>query len=47
MSDLGYTQTQNEFENYELQDPYTIEREPDPTEDQEEYFRQEWIDPGS
>jgi hypothetical protein len=31
-------------------DPYTIEREPDLTEEHEEYFRemrQEWIDPGS
>lgn len=41
--------TQNEIENYELQDPYTIEHEADLTEEQEEYFRrlrQEWIDRG-
>ncbi|MGA9149367.1 MAG: hypothetical protein WBZ36_02220 [Candidatus Nitrosopolaris sp.] len=48
--DGSYTETQNEIENYELQDPYTIEREPDLTTEQEEYFRrirQEWIDPGT
>ena len=50
----SYAQTQNEFENYELQgqnqDPYTIEHEPDLTEEQEEYFRrirQGYTDPGS
>jgi hypothetical protein len=43
-----------EIENRELQeleeDPFGIEREPDPRKGQEEYFRrirQEWIDPGS
>ena len=43
-----------EIENRELQeleeDPFRIEREPDPRKEQEEYFRrirQEWIDPGS
>ena len=43
-----------EIENRELQeleeDPFRIEREPDPRKVQEEYFRrirQEWIDPGS
>ena len=48
------SQTQKELENYRLQelaeDPYRIEREPDPTKEQEEYFRrirQEWTDPGS
>ena len=49
MSGLGYTETQNELEELN-QDPYTIEREPDLTEEQEEYFRRichEWIDPGS
>ena len=42
LSDLGYTQTQNEFENYELQeqDPFKIKPEPDLTEEQEEYYRQ-------
>ena len=47
-------QTQKELEDYRLQelaeDPYRIELEPDPTKDQEEYFRwirQEWMDPGS
>jgi hypothetical protein len=48
--DESYTQTQNEFEKYELQDPFGIEHEPDLTEEQEEYFRrirQELIDPGS
>ncbi|MGC1931225.1 MAG: hypothetical protein WA667_19825 [Candidatus Nitrosopolaris sp.] len=29
----SYTQTQNEFENYELQDPFRIQREPDLTEE--------------
>jgi hypothetical protein len=50
LPDRTYAQT----ENYELQeqeqDPYRIHREPDLTEEQEEYFRrirQEWIDPGS
>ena len=50
----SYAQTQNETENYELQeqnqDPYTIEHERDLTEGQDDYFRrirQEWIDPGS
>ena len=45
----SYTETQNELEELN-QDPYTIEREPDLTEEQEEYFRRichEWIDPGS
>jgi hypothetical protein len=48
------SQTQKELEDYRLQelaeDPYRIEREPDLTKEQEEYFRrirQEWIDPGS
>ncbi|MFZ0896850.1 MAG: hypothetical protein WAZ77_20310, partial [Candidatus Nitrosopolaris sp.] len=48
------TQTQKELEDYRLQelaeDPYRIELEPDPTKEQEEYFRrirQEWMDPGS
>jgi hypothetical protein len=50
LPDRSYTETQNEIENYELQeqDPYKIEHEPDLTEEQEEYFsriRQEWIDP--
>jgi hypothetical protein len=47
-------QTRKELEDYRLQelaeDPYRIEREPDLTKEQEEYFRrirQEWIDPGS
>jgi hypothetical protein len=49
---LGYTQTQNETENYELQeqDPYRIQPEPDLTEEQEEYFRRirkEFLDPRS
>ena len=39
----SYAQTQNEIENYELQeqnqDPYRIQREPHLTEEQEEYFR--------
>jgi hypothetical protein len=50
----GCAQTQRELEDYRLQelaeDPYRIEREPDPRKEQEEYFRrirQEWIDPGS
>jgi hypothetical protein len=41
--DRSYTEIQKEIENYELQeqnqDPYTIEHEPDLTEEQEEYFR--------
>ncbi len=47
-------QTQKELEDYRLQelaeDPHRIDREPDGTKEQEEYFRrilQEWIDPGS
>jgi hypothetical protein len=43
-----------QIEDYRLQeladDPYRIEREPDPRKEQEEYFRrirQEWIDPES
>jgi hypothetical protein len=47
-------QTQKELEDYRLQelaeDPYRIELEPDPTKEQEEYFRrirQEWMEPGS
>ncbi|MFZ0512385.1 MAG: hypothetical protein WAM14_12320 [Candidatus Nitrosopolaris sp.] len=47
----SYGQTENEIENYELeeqnQDPYKIQREPDLTREQEEYFRpirQDWID---
>jgi hypothetical protein len=45
---------QKEMKDYELQelaeDPYRIEREPDLTKEQEEYYRrirQEWMDPGS
>ena len=52
--DSSCAQTQKELEDYMLQelteDPYRIEREPDPSKEQEEYFRrirQEWIDPGS
>ena len=47
-------QTQKELDDYELQevaeDPFRIEREPDPRKEQEEYFRrirQEFVDPGS
>jgi hypothetical protein len=38
-----------EIGDYELQeqDPYKIQCESDLTEVQEEYFRQEWIDPRS
>jgi hypothetical protein len=50
----GCAQTQKELEDYRPQelaeDPYRIEREPDLTKEQEEYFRrirQEWIVPGS
>ncbi|MGB6533426.1 MAG: hypothetical protein WBF33_35510 [Candidatus Nitrosopolaris sp.] len=47
----SYAETQDEIENYDLQgqehDPYTIECEPDLEQEQAEYFRQEWIDPGS
>jgi hypothetical protein len=47
-------QNQKELDDYRLQelaeDPYRTQREPDPTKEQEEYFRpirQEWMDPGS
>ncbi|MFZ0223096.1 MAG: hypothetical protein WAM42_15535 [Candidatus Nitrosopolaris sp.] len=42
----SYTETQNEIENYELQeqeDPFGIQRKPDLTEEQEEYFRNGYI----
>jgi hypothetical protein len=43
LPDRSYAETQNEIENYELQEqrqhPYRIQREPDLRKEQEEYFR--------
>jgi hypothetical protein len=48
------SQTQKELEDYKLQelaeDPFRIQREPDPIKEQEEYFRrirESFVDPAS